>query len=86
MNNGITPFSQIPQIGQREAQAKAMIAQQVGQLTREIFVRAAALRMQHPGAPAPDFEELARQSHAAAKAYFQGLGVAQFDQKEQPTQ
>jgi len=53
-------------IGQREAQAKALVAQQLSQLTAAIFTRAAAESLTQPDEPWLDVEHfrvLAQHSH-----------------------
>ena len=71
--------------GDRAAQAKAAIAQQIGQMAAMIYTSVVAGWLKDPGPlPQPNsFQELARRSHVAAKDYFTGLGIADFDQQEQ---
>ena len=76
------------QIPHDQAQAQAMIAQQVAQISGGIYMRAAAKRlmdMDVHGATTEGFEELARDSHRAAKSYFAGLGLVQFKEEADTT-
>ncbi len=83
-NNRGVPMSFPPQGQQQPSpdQARAMIGQQIAQVAMGIYSRAAAGMLMNLDVPRPtveQFEELARSSHTAAKAYFSGLGIAEFD-------
>lgn len=74
----------VPLLGQREAQAKAAIAQGVSQLSLAIYSRAAGEYLADIDQTVDTelLEQLARQSQAAAQAYFTGLGiVGEFQRK-----
>lgn len=74
--------TQVPVIGQREARLQAGIAQAVQQLSMAIYTQAVASLPNDT--PIPILHSLAQYSMNAAKAYFQGLGIAQFN--DPPTQ
>lgn len=76
----------IPTIGQRQTAAKAMVAQGLQQLAMQIYAQLAVSH--YPVGESLDgtrdtLTELARYSMQAAKMYFAGLGIAQF-QENQP--
>ena len=75
-----------PIIGQQQQQQKAQLLQAVGQLSIGIYSQLAAqvIVAQHEGEPIPEelLRSLARDCHQAAKCYFEGLGVATFQQPE----
>ena len=78
------PLPQIPVIGQREQVTRIAVQQQVQQLTSDIYSRAVAALL---AAGLPNRErqrQLARDSLTAAKDYFEGLGLAQFQPPEHP--
>lgn len=91
---GPVPPGAVPLLGQREAQAKAGIMQAVGQLSLQIYVQLATRHTHsctdichtssHQESDRKQFQQLARDSQLAAKAYFEGLGIAQFE--EAPSQ
>ena len=68
---------QVPVIGQREARLQAGIAQAVQQLSMSIYTQAAASLPNDT--PIPILHALAQHSMTAARAYFEGLGIAQFN-------
>lgn len=86
MNNGLNPFSGVPDLARRKQVAEAMLAQQLAQLSSSIYARAAGDRLRHPGPhiPAADWQQLAKRSHEAAKAYFVALGIAEFQEDQTP--
>ena len=86
-----SPLNNVPLLGQQQAQAKAGIMQAVNGLSMAIYTRVAASavgsRVEPRMAEHVDIlRAWARDSHAAAQAYFEGLGIAQFsgpDAKQQ---
>lgn len=73
----------VPVIGQRQKQAEAQLMQAVGQMGTSIFIQLASAYIAgvdrpHQTADRDHLQQLARDSQAAAKAYFEGLGIAQF--------
>lgn len=80
---GNQPFGTPPLIGDRQKQAKVMVMQQISQMSSAMYMQIVAHRLAHAGSPQPDFQEIARQSQDAAKGYFEGLGLVEF-QKDKP--
>lgn len=92
----VGPFK-VPLLGQQQAQeqtqqaqARAGILQAVQQLSLQIYVQ---LATEHLGTRDGSLQEsdhkqrlqqLARESHLAAKAYFEGLGMVSFEPKPPP--
>ena len=79
------PTNNVPLLGQAQAQAKAGIMQAVNGLSMAIYTRVAASAIGSSAEPHMTAENIdmlrawAQESHAAAQAYFEGLGVAEFD-------
>lgn len=74
------PMGQAPLIGQREQQQKAAIQAAVSQLSIGIYSQLAVAHIssRDPMDPEPErLRKMARDSSAAAMAYFEGLGVIQ---------
>lgn len=71
----------VPLLGQQQQQAQAAIAQAVSQLSLAIYSRVAGEYLgdiaHNQGPEAKRLERLARQSQAAAQAYFTGLGIVE---------
>ena len=78
----LPPPRGVPIIGNQDAAAKASIMQAVQQLSLGIYTRVAAeclVSLSRPNQVLPEtLQELAKDSHTAAQAYFEGLGVATF--------
>jgi len=80
------PPQGVPVIGQRQQQMEQQLAQAVGQMSTAIYIQLASAHIaavDHPHqSPCPQrLKQLARDSQVAAKAYFEGLGIAQFSDK-----
>ena len=72
--------NRVPVIGQREAAARAAVSQAVQQLSMQIYAKLAVKSIDEcDGARVTQLQTRAREAHKAAQAYFQGLGIAQFD-------
>jgi len=81
----VPPFGQVPVLGQQQRQAQQGIMQAVHSLALGIYSRMAAEYLyESADADAERLHRLAKHSLAAARAYFEGLGVAQFDQEPKP--
>jgi len=87
-----SPLNNVPLLGQAQAQAKAGIMQAVNGLSMAIYTRVAASAIGSSAEAHMTAENIdmlrawAQESHAAAQAYFEGLGIAQFsgpDAKQQ---
>ena len=81
MNNR-PPGVQIPLLGQQQQAANQAIMQAVNQLSIGIYSHLATAhisgRDEHQAVDPDKLRQLAKDSQVAAKAYFEGLGVAQF--------
>ena len=88
MPPGFGQPGQIPLIGQQQAAAKAQLLHAVGQLSLGIYSHLAVThiasrdRASGQEAEPAELEQMARDSHRAAQAYFEGLGLAQFQHNE----
>lgn len=89
MNGQIPPgLGAVPTIGQQRKATEQAISQAVQGLSLQIYTRLAATEISSSPLTAAATEaehmdrlqQLARDSHAAAKAFFEGLGVAEFDE------
>jgi len=80
----VPPFGNVPVLGQQQRQAQAGIMQAVHSLAIGIYSRLATDRIQHGDCLPADLHKVAKDSLAAAQAYFEALGVAQFEQKDTP--
>lgn len=80
-------FGAAPLPGHHEQQARAEIMQAVQQLSLGIYSHLAVnyigSRDQHQPTEREQLEQLARDSHVAAQAYFEGLGVVQFQESKE---
>jgi hypothetical protein len=92
--HGAPRFSQVPHLGQQaaqkeqaEKQAQAGVMQTVQQLSLKIYSDL-ALRQSWPldDKAVEELQQLARDSQVAARAYFEGLGIAQFGEPTPPKQ
>jgi len=83
----VPPFGQnVPLLGGQQQRAQAGIMQAVHALAIGIYSRLAVDRIQQGDCLPADLQQLAKDSLAAAQAYFQALGIAQFDTPpEKPT-
>lgn len=83
MPNGQPPKigGQLPNIGDREAQAKVLVAQQLAHLSMAIYSQAVSQHFET--ADHTRFQATARKAHQAARAYFESLGLAQFSEASQ---
>ena len=72
-----------PLLGHREQQAKAGIMQAAQQLSLGIYSQLAATyigsRDECEAVEPERLRQIAKDSHAAAQAYFEGLGIVQFE-------
>lgn len=88
MLGSIQPPNHVPLLGQQQAAARAQLAQAVGQLSFGIYSQLAtahiATRDEHQPVDADRLRQLARDSQLAAKAYFEGLGIASFGEDPTP--
>ena len=73
------PTNNVPLLGQAQAQAKAGIMQAVNGLSMAIYTRIASFYVIDPPPSQAQLHDTARYAHQAAQAYFEGLGVAEFD-------
>jgi len=73
------PPSGMPTLGQQPHNPQNAILQSLQELSLEIYCRVAAEQITRDDqiADIERLQQLARDSHVAAKAFFQGLGVAQ---------
>ncbi len=72
-----------PIIGQQEQQAKVSLMQALTQFSSAIYTQLAVayiatLDRPHQAIDPEHLEQLAQDAYMAAKAYFEGLGIAQF--------
>ncbi len=80
------PPNNVPLLGQQQQQAKAGIMQAVQRLSMQIYTRVAASYIAR-GNNTPDFlRDLARESFTVAQCYFEGLGIAQFGNRQEKDQ
>ena len=75
----VPPFGNVPVLGQQQRQAQAGIMQAVHGLAIGIYSRLAVEYINLEGANTDHLHQLAKHSLQAAQAYFEALGVAQFD-------
>ena len=77
------PFSGLGnQMSDPEAAAKALLAQQLNHLSLSLYVSNVTSHLETGGDR--DFQQCARRSHQAARAYFEALGLAKFEDKGGP--
>lgn len=80
------PLNNVPILGQQQEQATAGIVHAVQALSLGIYSRVVVPFVASQDATTAEksarMQQLARDSMTAAKAYFEGLGIAQFEQKE----
>lgn len=73
----------VPLIGQQQAAMRAQLMHAVGQLSLAIYTQLAtahvATRDEHQIVDVALLRTLAKDSETAAKAYFEGLGIAEFE-------
>lgn len=86
MNGQQKPHILGQQPQQQQEAANAAVAQQLFRMSSEIYTRAAASTLTlksnevwPAGAASAYFRQLAQYSHSAAKAYFEGLNLAKFN-------
>jgi len=78
----------VPLLGQAEEAARAGILHAVRALSMQIYCQLASAHVgtrdrPHQEVDADLLRQLARDSQSAAEAYFEGIGVAQFQQVDQ---
>ncbi len=89
MPNNIPPLGAplgVPLLGQQQQQQQAAINQAVSQLSLSIYAHAATAHVATRDSTIQEIDcnqlrQLARDSNVAAKAFFEGLGVVEFDDK-----
>lgn len=76
---------QIPLIGQQQKQAEHAIGQAIEQLSLSLYAQVASSRLATAGGDQDQetLHKLARDAHRAAQAYFEGRGMASFQQPAQ---
>jgi len=84
---GIPQFGQAPIIGQRQQQLQSQVKAAIGQLSMSIYTQLAValLSTRDPilmPRDADSLRQLAKDSQAAALAYFEGLGIISQNQGE----
>lgn len=77
----------VPAIGQQQKQMQAQLKMAIQQLSQAIYVPSAishiATRDEHQEADPDRMRQLARDSVAAAKCYFEGTGVIKTEQEKE---
>ena len=79
--NPLPPPGQIPVIGQQQQRAVAAVQQGIAQLSLSIYSRAALDLIDSNTLDTNALRELAKRSVAAARAYYEGIGAIETDDK-----
>lgn len=82
-----TAGRRVPIIGEQQKQINLALSQEVMAMAKHLYVQAAVASIGSNCTPsADDFRELARTCETAAKGFYEGIGLVEFESEDPPAE